>query len=199
MTLTDKTIFIIGGSRGIGLAMAPILSSLPKPPSRTPSCPERSTPPPKRLSAPAGPHCHCCSTFATGPRSATRWHARAQRFGGIDACINNASAINLSKTETIGAKRFDLIQQINVRGTFLVSRACIPFLRQSANPHILTLSPPTRASPRLVRTAPGLFDVQIWYVYGHARSRRGTSQRRHRLQRIVAAHHHRHRRGGIRA
>ena len=66
----------------------------------------------------------------------------AEHFGGIDACINNASAINLAKSEDIDLKRFDLIQQINMRGTFVTSRACIPYLRQSSNPHILALSPP---------------------------------------------------------
>lgn len=63
-------------------------------------------------------------------------------FGGIDALINNASAIYLSKTEQTEAKRFDLMHDINVRGTFLVTKHCIPFLRKASNPHILTLSPP---------------------------------------------------------
>lgn len=66
----------------------------------------------------------------------------AQHFGGIDICINNASAINLASSQEIDVKRYDLIQQINVRGTFLVSRGCVPHLRRSPNPHILTLSPP---------------------------------------------------------
>lgn len=66
----------------------------------------------------------------------------ADTFGGIDILINNASAINLFPTEHIEAKRFDLMQDINVRGTFLMSQACIPYLRKSANPHILNLSPP---------------------------------------------------------
>jgi citronellol/citronellal dehydrogenase len=65
-----------------------------------------------------------------------------ETFGGLDICINNASAINLSTSEAIDLKRFDLIQSINMRGTFVTSRACIPYLRKSANPHILTLSPP---------------------------------------------------------
>lgn len=63
-------------------------------------------------------------------------------FGGIDILINNASAINLLPTEQIEAKRFDLMNDINVRGTFLVSQACIPYLKKSGNPHILNLSPP---------------------------------------------------------
>lgn len=63
-------------------------------------------------------------------------------FGGIDAVINNASAISLTTTETTEAKRFDLMHDINVRGTFLVTKHCIPYLKKSGNPHILTLSPP---------------------------------------------------------
>ena len=65
-----------------------------------------------------------------------------RRFGGIDILINNASAISLSNTEQTEPKRFDLMYDINVRGTFFVSKACIPHLKKSANPHILTLSPP---------------------------------------------------------
>ncbi len=66
----------------------------------------------------------------------------AAKFGGIDILINNASAINLSTTELTEPKRFDLMYDINVRGTFMVSRACIPFLKQGTNAHILNLSPP---------------------------------------------------------
>jgi len=65
-----------------------------------------------------------------------------ERFGGIDILINNASAITLTNTETTEPKRFDLMYDINVRGTFFVSKACIPHLKKSTNAHILTLSPP---------------------------------------------------------
>lgn len=65
-----------------------------------------------------------------------------EAFGGIDILVNNASAINLFPTEQMEVKRFDLLQSINVRGTFLVSKACIPHLKKSLNPHILNLSPP---------------------------------------------------------
>jgi citronellol/citronellal dehydrogenase len=68
--------------------------------------------------------------------------AAIDRFGGIDILINNASAISLTATEQTEPKRFDLMYDINVRGTFFVSKACIPHLKKSANPHILTLSPP---------------------------------------------------------
>ncbi|RYY59375.1 MAG: SDR family oxidoreductase, partial [Chitinophagaceae bacterium] len=72
----------------------------------------------------------------------------ADTFGGIDILINNASAINLQPTEQLEAKRFDLMHGINVRGTFLVSKACIPFLKKADNPHILNLSPPLDLDPR---------------------------------------------------
>ncbi|MBA3829802.1 MAG: NAD(P)-dependent oxidoreductase [Taibaiella sp.] len=69
-------------------------------------------------------------------------------FDGIDGLINNASAISLSTTEQTDMKRFDLMQAINVRGTFLVTKHCVPFLKKSANPHILTLSPPLNMEPK---------------------------------------------------
>jgi len=72
-------------------------------------------------------------------------------FGGIDLCINNASAINLARVQDLEMKRYDLMQAINTRGTFLVSKACIPHLRKSANGHILTLSPPLNLNPRWFR------------------------------------------------
>ncbi|KAA9089525.1 SDR family oxidoreductase [Microbacterium radiodurans] len=69
-------------------------------------------------------------------------------FGGIDIVVNNASAIDLSGTLDLATKRFDLMQAVNVRGTFLLSRAALPMLRESANPHILSLSPPLNLSPK---------------------------------------------------
>jgi citronellol/citronellal dehydrogenase len=74
--------------------------------------------------------------------------ATVDAFGGIDACVNNASAIDLSPTPELTMKRFDLIQAVNVRGTFMLSRACIPHLEDGDNPHILTLSPPLNLDPR---------------------------------------------------
>ena len=69
-------------------------------------------------------------------------------FGGIDICVNNASAISLTGTLQTDMKRYDLMNQINTRGTYLVSRACIPHLKQAANPHVLMLSPPLDMKPR---------------------------------------------------
>ena len=72
----------------------------------------------------------------------------AEAFGGIDILINNASAISLTNTEQTPAKRYDLMQDINVRGAFLMCQACIPYLKHSANPHILNLSPPISLDPK---------------------------------------------------
>ncbi|MGB9092684.1 MAG: SDR family oxidoreductase, partial [Gallionella sp.] len=71
-----------------------------------------------------------------------------QHFGGIDALVNNASAINLTPTLDTPARRLDLMWDVNMRATFLVSQACIPHLRRAANPHILTLSPPLNLDPK---------------------------------------------------
>jgi citronellol/citronellal dehydrogenase len=71
-----------------------------------------------------------------------------ERFGGIDICVNNASAINLSNIDELTMKAYDLMQDINVRGSFALSKACVPHLRKSENGHILTLSPPITLEPR---------------------------------------------------
>ena len=74
-----------------------------------------------------------------------------ERFGGIDILINNASAITLSSTEKTDPKRYDLMHDINVRGTFFVTKACIPQLRESSHAHILTLSPPINIKPKWLK------------------------------------------------
>lgn len=73
--------------------------------------------------------------------------ATVEEFGGIDILINNASAINLYPTEQMDPKRYDLMHDINVRGTFFMSKACIPYLKKALNPHILNLSPPLNLDP----------------------------------------------------
>jgi citronellol/citronellal dehydrogenase len=74
-----------------------------------------------------------------------------ERFGGIDVLVNNASAINISNTLSTPAKRYDLMHQVNARGTFVCSQACIPHLMKARNPHILTLSPPINLNPKWFR------------------------------------------------
>jgi citronellol/citronellal dehydrogenase len=78
-----------------------------------------------------------------------------ERFGGIDVCVNNASAINLAGTEALEMKRYDLMQDINTRGTFVVSKACIPHLKRAENPHVLTLSPPLALDPKWLKNHVG--------------------------------------------
>jgi citronellol/citronellal dehydrogenase len=71
-----------------------------------------------------------------------------ERFGGIDVCVNNASAIAVTGTEATEMKRYDLMQDINTRGTFVLSKACVPHLKRAENPHVLTLSPPISLDPK---------------------------------------------------
>ena len=153
MTLTGKKIFITGGSRGIGLAIA--LRAAADGASIAIAA-KTSDPNPK---LPGTIHTAAADIEAAGGKAlAIQCDLRdenqieaavklaAETFGGIDILVNNASAINLTKTDATPAKRFDLMFDVNVRGTFLTSQAAIPHLRESAeagrNPHILTLSPP---------------------------------------------------------
>lgn len=147
--LAGKTIFITGASRGIGLAIAlraardganvAIAAKTTEPHPKLPGTIYSAA---KAVEAAGGQALPLVVDVRDEEQVKAAVAQAAQHFGGIDACINNASAINLAKTEDIEIKRFDLIQQINTRGTFVTSRACIPYLRRSRNPHILALSPP---------------------------------------------------------
>ena len=79
-----------------------------------------------------------CSAPSTPP---------CERFGGVDICVNNASAIATDPTEQLSAKKFDLMSDINIRGTFLLTKSCLPHLRESVNPHVLTIAPPVNLNP----------------------------------------------------
>jgi citronellol/citronellal dehydrogenase len=151
MSLAGKTLFITGASRGIGLAIAlkaaadganiAIAAKTDQPDPRLPgtihtAAEEIERAGGKALAIP------CDIRFEDQVRAAV--DACVARFGGLDICVNNASAIALSGTETTEMKRFDLMQQVNARGTFLVSKTCIPHLKRAQNPHVLMLSPPLR-------------------------------------------------------
>jgi citronellol/citronellal dehydrogenase len=149
VSLSGKTLFITGGSRGIGLAIAlraardgANVAIAAKTIDPHPTLPGTIYTAMEAIEAAGG----CALPLVVDVRDEdmvrTAVAATAERFGGIDICVNNASAINLSSSEAIDIKRFDLIQEINMRGTFVTPRACAPYLRRSANPHILTLSPP---------------------------------------------------------
>ena len=153
MSLAGKRIFITGGSRGIGLAIAlkaardgAAVAIAAKTAEVNPKLPGTIYSAAAEIEAAGGVALPIQCDLRDEEQIAASIAKAAAEFGGIDILINNASAINLTKTEATPAKRFDLMFDVNVRGTFLTSQAAIPYLRESAkagrNPHILTLSPP---------------------------------------------------------
>lgn len=151
--LKDKRIFITGGSRGIGLAIAlkaaadgAKIAIAAKTADPHPKLPGTIFSAAKEIEAVGGQALPIQCDLRDEDQIASSVAQAAAEFGGLDILINNASAINLTNTESTPAKRFDLMFDVNVRGTFLTSQAAIPHLRESAkqgrNPHILTLSPP---------------------------------------------------------
>ena len=153
MSLQGKRIFVTGGSRGIGLAIALRAASdgasvaiAAKTSDPNPKLPGTIHTAAEEIRAAGGTALPIQCDLRDESQIAAAVAQAANEFGGIDILINNASAINLTRTEDTPAKRFDLMFDVNVRGTFLTSQAAIPHLRESAeagrNPHILTLSPP---------------------------------------------------------
>ena len=153
MTLAGKRIFITGGSRGIGLAIAlraaadgASIAIAAKTSEPNPKLPGTIHSAAEEIRAAGGTALPIQCDLRDENQISEAVAKAAAEFGGIDILINNASAINLTRTEDTPAKRFDLMFDVNVRGTFLASQAAIPYLRESAeagrNPHILTLSPP---------------------------------------------------------
>ncbi len=151
--LSGKRIFVTGGSRGIGLAIAlraardgasvAIAAKTSEPNPKLPGTIHSAA---QEIRDAGGIALPIQCDLRDEDQIAAAVNQAAEEFGGIDILINNASAINLTPTEATPAKRFDLMFDVNVRGTFLTSQAAIPHLRESAkagrNPHILTLSPP---------------------------------------------------------
>ena len=151
--LSGKKIFITGGSRGIGLAIAlraardgASIAIAAKTSDPNPKLPGTIHTAAEEIRAAGGTALAIQCDLRDENQIADAIAQTAAEFGGIDILINNASAINLTPTEATPAKRFDLMFDVNVRGTFLTSQAAVPHLRASAeagrNPHILTLSPP---------------------------------------------------------
>lgn len=153
MSLQGKRIFITGGSRGIGLAIAlkaardgASIAIAAKTAEPNPKLPGTIYTAAEEIKAAGGYALPIQCDLRDESQIAAAVNQAASEFGGIDILINNASAINLTRTEETPAKRFDLMFDVNVRGTFLTSQAAIEHLRSSAdagrNPHILNLSPP---------------------------------------------------------
>ena len=153
MSLQGKRIFITGGSRGIGLAIAlraardgAAIAIAAKTTDPNPKLPGTIFTAAKEIEAAGGAALPLQCDIRDEVQITETVNKAAEQFGGLDILINNASAINLTKTEVTPAKRFDLMFDVNVRGTFLTSQAAVPHLRKSAaeggNSHILTMSPP---------------------------------------------------------
>jgi citronellol/citronellal dehydrogenase len=147
--LAGKTMFLSGGSRGIGLAIArraaadganiALIAKTAEPHPRLEGTIFTAA---QEIEAVGGSALPIVGDIRHDDQVAAAVVQAVDAFGGVDICVNNASAINLSSTEHLPMKSYDLMQDINTRGTYLVSKACIPYLKQAVNPHILTLSPP---------------------------------------------------------
>lgn len=159
--LADRTVVISGGSRGIGLAIG---IAAARQGANVVLLAKTDTPHPR---LPGTVHTAAADVEAAGGKALPvvgdvrreddvqrAVDAAVQRFGGIDVCVNNASAIAVDPTPELSAKKYDLMQEINLRGTFLLTKACVPYLRKSANPHVLTISPPINMNPRWLGAHP---------------------------------------------
>jgi citronellol/citronellal dehydrogenase len=156
--LDGRVIFMSGGSRGIGLAIA---TRAARDGARVALMAKTAEPHPKlpgtvytaasEIQAAGGEALPIVGDIRDADAVDSAVAETVERFGGIDIVVNNASAINLSPMRDLEVKRFDLMQTINARGTFVVTRACLPHLRQSDHAHVLTLSPPLSADPRWLR------------------------------------------------
>ncbi|MBB2774288.1 MULTISPECIES: SDR family oxidoreductase [Mycolicibacterium] len=160
-TLTDRTLVVSGGSRGIGLAIAigaarqganvVLLAKTAEPHPKLPGTVHTAV---ADVEAAGGKAVAVVGDVRKEEDVARAVDTAVEHFGGIDICVNNASAIATEPTEQLSAKKFDLMMDINVRGTFLLTKACLPHLRESPNPHVLTLAPPLNMNPHWLGAHP---------------------------------------------
>jgi citronellol/citronellal dehydrogenase len=153
--LKGKTLFITGGSRGIGLAIAQraakdganviIAAKTTEPHPKLPGTIYTAA---TEIEQAGGKALPVPTDIRDEDQVLRAVEAAVERFGGIDILVNNASAISLTGTLETPMKRVDLMLDVNLRGTYLCSRACLPYLKRAANPHILTLAPPLNLNPR---------------------------------------------------
>jgi citronellol/citronellal dehydrogenase len=153
--LKDRVMFMSGGSRGIGLAIATRaardgvkVALMAKTAEPHPKLPGTIYTAAEEIEAAGGEALPIVGDIRDADAVEAAAAQTVERFGGIDLVLNNASAINLAPMRDLEVKRFDLMQQINARGTFVVTRACLPHLRESDHAHVLTLSPPLTAADR---------------------------------------------------
>jgi citronellol/citronellal dehydrogenase len=153
--LSGKTMLVSGGSRGIGLAIAVKAAAdganvalLAKTAELHPKLSGTIYTAAEEIETAGGKALPIVGDVRDEESVSAAVARTVERFGGIDVVVNNASAIDLSDPESLAMKRYDLMQDINARGSFLLSRACVPHLREAANPHVLTLSPPLTMDPK---------------------------------------------------
>ncbi len=154
-SLAGKTLFITGASRGIGLAIAlraardgANIVIAAKTAEAHPKLPGTIYTAAAEIEAAGGKALPLVVDVREEASVQAAVDKAVETFGGIDICVNNASAISLTGTLSTDMKRYDLMHQINGRGTFLTSKICLPHLKKAANPHILALSPPLDIKPR---------------------------------------------------
>jgi citronellol/citronellal dehydrogenase len=154
-SLNGRVIFMSGGSRGIGLAIAKRAAQdgarvvlIAKTAEPHPKLPGTVFTAAEEIDQAGGEALPIVGDIRDAEAVDGAVAQAVERFGGIDIVVNNASAINLSPMRDLEVKRFDLMQTINSRGTFVVTRACLPHLRQSEHAHVLTLSPPLSVDRR---------------------------------------------------
>ncbi|ALL12176.1 SDR family oxidoreductase [Caulobacter henricii] len=155
MSLKNKTLFITGASRGIGLAIAlraardgANIVIAAKTAEAHPKLPGTIYSAAAEIEAAGGKALPLVVDVREEASVYEAVEKAVARFGGIDICVNNASAISITGTLSTEMKRYDLMHQVNGRGTFLTSKACIPHLKKAENPHVLMLSPPLDMKPR---------------------------------------------------
>ncbi|EUA89539.1 short chain dehydrogenase family protein [Mycobacterium ulcerans str. Harvey] len=158
MSLNGKTMFISGASRGIGLAIAKRaaqdganIALIAKTAEPHPKLPGTVYTAAKELEEAGGQALPIVGDVRDPDSVSAAVAKTVEQFGGIDICVNNASAINLGSITEVPMKRFDLMNGIQVRGTYAVSQACIPHLKGRENPHILTLSPPVQLDKKWLK------------------------------------------------
>ncbi len=154
-SLKGKTLFITGASRGIGLAIAlraardgakiAIAAKTTEPHPRLKGTIYTAA---DEVRAAGGQALPLVCDIRDEAQVIAAIEKTVAEFGGLDVCVNNASAISLTSSQATDMKRFDLMMGINTRGTFMVSKYCIPHLKKAANPHILMLSPPLDMKPK---------------------------------------------------
>jgi citronellol/citronellal dehydrogenase len=154
-SLEGRVMFMSGGSRGIGLAIAARaardgakVALIAKTAEPHPPLPGTIYTAAEEIEAAGGEALPIVGDIRDENVVAAAVEQTVERFGGIDLVVNNASAINLAPMRELPVKRFDLMQQINARGTFVVTQACLPHLRESDHAHVLTLSPPLSVDRR---------------------------------------------------